>query len=87
MPTYEPCPHCEGGYSTAPMDPGIFKCPHCKGTGVKLVSKEVKNQSYEGTSERMEKWFLRFGLGVVIMYTLFVCALIGALVALIIYLV
>lgn len=86
MATYELCPHCDSGYTTAPMEPGVFKCPHCKGTGVKLVSREVKN-GYEGSAECMERWFLRFGLGVIIMWTLFIFALIGALVALIIYLV
>jgi len=50
------------------------------------VSREVKN-GYEGSAECMERWFLRFGLGVIIMWTLFIFALIGALVALIIYLV
>ena len=49
------------------------------------MSREVKN-GYEG-AECMERWFLRFGLGVIIMWTLFIFALIGALVALIIYLV
>lgn len=42
---------------------------------------------YEGTAERIEQWIIDHGLGILLVSILFTFLIIGALVALVIYLV
>lgn len=46
-----------------------------------------ERDNYTGMTERLERNFLKLGLGALLVYILFICAMIGALIALIIYLV
>lgn len=91
-PVYDDCPGCGGTGQGQDWSTGnLIECPYCRGLGREVtVSKQERRRHrdpYIGMGDRIERNFMKIGLGVLLVYILFIFAIIGALIALIIYLV